>query len=140
MKSSCCKRRLNIEAGGVLPIATFKQQPLMSVARYLVVTATLCVLAACRSTPREVTVTPLPTSYLHSAEVRLRLGQPKDPEIKFELISVADNLKTTIRLETGELLTARPGEYYGAPLAPLNLQLEAAFPETREAVFRWQLK
>ena len=140
MKSHYCNRRSSIELAGILPIQTLKEKLVKAVARNSLASITFCVLAACHSTPRETSVTPLPTSYLHYAEVRLRSGQPKDSAIKFKLVYVAENLRTAIQLDTGEVLIARPGEFYCAPLAPLNLQLVAAFPETGEAVFRWQLK
>jgi len=65
-----------------------------------------------------VGVTPLPIPSPHTwAELRVRVGESNALDAGFELVSVAEDLTTTIRLGSGEILAGKPGDYFAGPLA-----------------------
>lgn len=68
---------------------------------------------------------------LMSREIHLSAKQPLDAGSKVQLVSIAGDSTTTIRLSSGELLTGKPGD----DLSPA-IHLISASPKTGEAVFR----
>ena len=89
-----------------------------------------------------VDVTPLPTpSPHHWAELRVRVGEANASDAGFQLVSVAEDMTTTIRLDSGQLLSGRPGDYFAAPLAGASRpRLVSASHQNGEATFRWDLE
>ena len=66
-----------------------------------------------------------------SREMRLSVKQPLDADSKIQLVSIADDQTTTIRLSSGEQLSGKPGDDFSPAL-----HLVSASPQSDEAVFR----
>ena len=69
-------------------------------------------------------------------EIHLSARQPIDSASKIRLVSIADDLTTTIRLSSGEDLSGKPGDYFScSQFGKSGLQLESASHETGTAIF-----
>jgi hypothetical protein len=118
----------------------------------LLVTWIGALLAGCAS-HQEIAVTPLPTfepqiaqvealtftsSYsLMYRDVSLSLRTPRDSELQMRLVSIAGDSTTSIRLDSGEVLAAKPTEFYScSQFGKSGLQLISASHDTGVAVFR----
>ena len=118
----------------------------------LLVTWIGALLAGCAS-HQEIAVTPLPTSEPQIAQVEaltftsshslmyrdvsLSLRTPRDSELQMRLVSIASDSTTSIRLDSGEVLAAKPTEFYScSQFGKSGLQLISASHDTGVAVFR----
>ena len=69
-----------------------------------------------------------------SREIHLSPKHPTDSHDKIRLVSVASDSVTTIRLDSGVQLSAKPGEYFACEQFGLHgLQLVSASPDTGAA-------
>ena len=111
-------------------------------------------LAGCANHPDTVALTPLPspaipevecillpsfseTDALMSRDVNLSLRAPRDVELPMRLIAIGVDETTTIRLDSGEEISAKPGESYPCrQFGKSGLELVSASPATGTAVFR----
>jgi len=60
----------------------------------------------------------------------------EDPKLQIRLVSVSSDCTTTIHLNTGEILAAKPGGYYQCEsFGNSGLRLESADPKTGGAEF-----
>jgi hypothetical protein len=74
------------------------------------------------------------------AELRVRVGDRQDSDTGFELLSVAKDLTTKIHLDSGEVLTGKPGDYFDVPkYGRSRPKLVSASYRTGEATFRWMM-
>ena len=97
-----------------------------SVALTFSVISLLLVAPACKPSPHML------------AELTVRVGEPREPDSGFELLSVAEDLTARIRLDTGEVLSGRPGHYFAGPMHGAHRpQLRSASYKKQEATFRW---
>lgn len=112
-------------------------------------------LAGCASPPRNIAVTRLPLSeplappvepldftYTSShtlicRDVSLSLRAPRNTELQMRLVSIGGDATATIRLDSGQELSAKPGECFSCgQFGTSGLQLVSASRETGVAVFR----
>jgi hypothetical protein len=69
-----------------------------------------------------------------SREIQLSPKHPVDSDTKIHLVSVTSDSTTTIRLDSGAQLSAKPGEYFACEEFGLHgLQLVSASPDTGAA-------
>jgi hypothetical protein len=126
----------------------------MNIFKALLVVGFAGLLAGCASHPASVAVTPLPpsardttisvkvnfscvTHTLMCRDVSLSLRVPKDSELEMRLVSIADDATTTIQLDSGESLSAKPGECFScSQFGRSGLELISASHQTGTAVFR----
>ena len=74
---------------------------------------------------------------LMSRQIRLSPKHPADSDIKIRLVSVASDSTTTIRLDSGEQLSAKPGDYFTCEqFGTHGLELVSASHEAGEAQLR----
>jgi hypothetical protein len=105
---------------------------------HIYVAAALVILAGCKSSSRSTVSGPL-ISYewsegLMSREIHLSPKHPADSDTKIRLVSVSSDSTATIRLDSGQQLTTKPGEYFACEQFGLHgLQLVSASPETGAA-------
>ncbi len=72
-----------------------------------------------------------------SREIQLSPKHPTDSGTRIHLVSVASDSTTTIRLDSGEQLSAKPGECFAcAQFGTQGLELVSATPDTGEAHLR----
>ena len=72
-----------------------------------------------------------------SRKIHLSPKHPTDSGAKIRLVSVASDSATTIRLDSGEQLSAKPGEYFVCvQFGSVGLQLVSASPQTGVAELR----
>jgi|CZKV01.1.fsa_nt_gi hypothetical protein len=70
-------------------------------------------------------------------EIHLSAKQPLDANSKIQLVTVADDLTTTIRLSSGEMLSGKPSDYFRCDqFGNSGLQLLSASHETGSAIFQ----
>lgn len=99
-------------------------------------------VAGCASRPSPVSTTVWLPDYslsntLRSKDFHLSLGNPKDSELKIRLISIANDSTTIIRLDSGDELSGKPGEYFScSQFGRFGLELISASHKTGAAVFR----
>ncbi len=115
-------------------------------------------LAGCGSQSHSVAVTPLPSPapkelevsnvgftpvftpvshVLMYRDVSLSLRAPRDAGLQMRLLSIRADTTTTIRLDSGEELSAKPGECFScSEFGTSGLQLISASPKAGAAVFR----
>jgi hypothetical protein len=98
---------------------------------FLSILSLIVLVAGCSSAPRG----PVLTSTGYRREVVLSLKHPEDDFIKAKLVTIAKNGTTTIEVtETGERLTAAPGEYFVSSVyGTVGLQLVSASADRNEA-------
>jgi hypothetical protein len=102
---------------------------------HIYIAAALVMLAGCRSSSTSPVLGPL-ISYdwserLMSREIHLSPKHPADPDTRIRLVAVGGDSTATIRLDSGQLLTAKPGEYFACEQFGLcGLQLVSASAET----------
>jgi hypothetical protein len=118
----------------------------------LLVAWIVALLAGCAS-HQEIAVTPLPSSEpqavaeepltftsshsLMYRDVSLSLRTPRDSKLQMRLVSIASDSTTTIRLDSGKELAAKPTEFYPcSQFGTSGLQLISASHDTGVAVFR----
>ncbi|MEI7733021.1 MAG: hypothetical protein WCO56_25845 [Verrucomicrobiota bacterium] len=110
-------------------------------------------LVGCAGHRQDIALTPLPLSEplappqeplaftsshtLMYHDVSLSLRTPRDPELKMCVVSIARDGTTTIQLDSGEKLAAKPGEFFPCrQFGTSGLQLVSASGDTGAAVFR----
>lgn len=73
---------------------------------------------------------------LMTRNVKFSLGRPPDAELKIQLVSIAEDSTTTISLDSGQMLTATPGECFSCEqFGRSGLRLVSASHKTGEALF-----
>jgi hypothetical protein len=110
--------------------------------------AVMVILAGCKSSPSSTVSRPLNSfnsfdsnsiSYEWSERLMIRKihlspNHPADSDIKIRLVSVGSDSTATIRLDSGQQLTAKPGEYFACEqFGSQGLKLVSASPETGAA-------
>ena len=71
---------------------------------------------------------------LMSRQIHLSPKHPTDSDAKIRLVSIASDSTTTIRLDSGERLSAKPGDYFACGQFGLHgLRLTSASPDTGAA-------
>jgi hypothetical protein len=109
---------------------------------HFIFAAVMVALAGCKSSSSSSISLP---SYswsesLMSREIHLSPKHPADSDAKIRLVSVASDSTTTIRLDTGEQFSAKPGEYFACEqFGSHGLQLVSATPQSGAAELqqRW---
>ena len=95
--------------------------------------AAMVALTGCKSSSSSSVSLPSYTwsESLMSREIHLSPKHPTDSDFKIRLVSVASDSTTTIRLDSGAQLSAKPGEYFSCEQFGLHgLQLVSASPDT----------
>ena len=128
----------------------------MSTIQSLLALVIAALVAGCASRSDSVALTPLPSpspvapefaftneiSFTEShalmyRDVNLSLHTPRDAELQMRLVSIGGDATTTIRLDSGEELSAKPGECFScSQFGRSGLQLVSASHDTGAAVFR----
>jgi hypothetical protein len=105
------------------------------------VAVALVALAGCKSSSSSSASGPMISDIwsesLMSREIHLSPKHPTDSDAKIRLVSVASDSTTTVRLDSGEQLSAKPGEHFAyEQFGSHGLQLVSASPETGAAELR----
>ena len=124
----------------------------MSKIQSLLALVIAALIAGCASRSDSVALTSLPSpspvapeftfsfSESHALmhrDINLSLHAPKTAELPMRLVSIGGDATTTIRLDSGEELSAKPGECFScSQFGTSGLQLLSASHETGTAVFR----
>ena len=127
--------RSTVTVGGCRSVRSLGRSGHMTLAsQTFLAHAALLMVLACSCATSPVDVTPLPPPSW--TEGRFRVGETT--RCGFELVSVAEDLTATIRLDSGDRLSCKPGEHFDGPGAGgWRLQLFSACYQTREARIRW---